>query len=56
MKGILKNNLPVPRYNTTWDVSPVLSYSELPTGVLKDYGLGINFVIFPKSYIHPLTL
>ena len=26
MKGIFKNNPPAPRYRTTWDVSPVLSY------------------------------
>ena len=26
MKGIFKNNLPVPHYHTTWDVNPVLSY------------------------------
>lgn len=26
MKGIYKNNPPVPRYHTTWDVNPVLSY------------------------------
>ena len=31
MKGIFKNNPPAPRYRTTWDVSPVLSYlSSLP--------------------------
>ena len=31
MKGIFKNNPPAPRYHTTWDVSPVLSYlSSLP--------------------------
>ena len=31
MKGIFKNNPPVPRYRTTWNVSPVLSYlSSLP--------------------------
>ena len=30
-KDIFKNNPPVPRYHTTWDVSPVLSYlSSLP--------------------------
>jgi len=23
--------------------------AELPTGILKDYGLGINFAIFPKN-------
>ena len=26
MKGIFKNNPPAPRYHTTWDLSPVLSY------------------------------
>ena len=26
MKGIFKNNPPVPRYHTTWDDNPVLSY------------------------------
>ena len=26
VKGIFKNNPPVPRYHTTWDVSPVLFY------------------------------
>ena len=31
MKGIYKRNPPVPRYRTTWDVTPVLSYlSSLP--------------------------
>ena len=31
MKGIFKNNQPAPRYRTTWDVSPLLSYlSSLP--------------------------
>ena len=31
MKGIFKNNPPAPRYHTTWNVSPVLSYlSSLP--------------------------
>ena len=31
MKGIFKNNPPVPRYRTTWDVTPVLSYlSSVP--------------------------
>ena len=32
MKGIFKNNPAVPRYRTTWDVTPVLSYlsSSLP--------------------------
>lgn len=29
MKDIFKNNPPVPRYHTTWDVSPVLSYLSL---------------------------
>jgi len=23
--------------------------AELPAGTLKDYGLGINFAMFPKS-------
>ena len=31
MKGIFKNNPPAPRYRTTWDVSPIVSYlSSLP--------------------------
>ena len=33
--------------------------AELPTGILKDYGLGIKFAIFatfPKNHIYPLTL
>ena len=30
--------------------------AKLPTGILKDYGLGINSAIFPKNYIYPLTL
>ena len=29
--------------------------AKLPTGILKDYGLGINSAIFPKNYIYPLT-
>jgi len=23
--------------------------AELPAGILKDYGLGINFALFPKN-------
>ena len=31
MKGIYKTNPPIPRYHTTWDVNPVLTYlSSLP--------------------------
>ena len=30
--------------------------AELPIGILKDCGLGINSAIFSKNYIFPLTL
>jgi len=29
--------------------------AELPTGILKDYGLGINFAIFPKTELNLST-
>jgi hypothetical protein len=38
MKGIFKNNLPVPKYQTTWDVQIILNYSSgLPD--IKDLDL-----------------
>ena len=30
--------------------------AKLPTGTLRDYGLGVFFDIFPKSYVYPPTL
>jgi len=29
--------------------------AKLPTGILKDYGLGVNLAIFPESQIFPST-
>ena len=30
--------------------------AKLPTGTIRDYGLGVFFAIFPKSLVYPPTL